>query len=61
MRGYGRIVRGMSPVCVAHAVWNATLYQVVEPLTVNGRSTGWFATETGLFLAVTSVVAELWW
>ena len=46
----------------AHAVWNATLYQVLEPLTESSSATGWFATETGLFLAATSVLAAvLWW
>jgi membrane protease YdiL (CAAX protease family) len=53
---------GIWPVCVAHAVWNATLYQVVEPLTVGGARSGWFATETGAFLAVASVIAAVaWW
>ena len=53
---------GIWPVCVAHAVWNATLYQVLEPVTVEESSTTWFSTETGLFLAVTSLVAAaLWW
>jgi membrane protease YdiL (CAAX protease family) len=53
---------GIWPVCVAHAVWNATLYQVLEPVVVDEGSTAWFSTETGLALAVTSVVAAaLWW
>jgi membrane protease YdiL (CAAX protease family) len=53
---------GLWPVCIAHAVWNATLYQVLEPVTVDGPSTTWFATETGACLALTSVVAAvLWW
>ncbi len=53
---------GVWPVCVAHAVWNATLYQVLEPVTVNESSAAWFSTETGLCLAGTSVVAALlWW
>lgn len=53
---------GIWPVCVAHAVWNATLYQVLEPVTVDHGLTAWFSTETGLFLALTSLAgAALWW
>ncbi|GAA1477122.1 hypothetical protein GCM10009623_15680 [Nocardioides aestuarii] len=53
---------GIWPACVAHAVWNATLYNVVEPVTVDGSVTTWFSTETGALLAASSVVtAVLWW
>lgn len=53
---------GIWPACVAHAVWNATLYNVVEPVTVDGSVTTWFSTETGALLAASSVVAAvLWW
>jgi membrane protease YdiL (CAAX protease family) len=53
---------GIWPGLVAHAVMNATLYHVVEPLTTELDHTSWFATETGLFAAVAgSVGAALWW
>jgi membrane protease YdiL (CAAX protease family) len=39
---------GLWPVVLAHAVGNATLYHVLEPLTADTGRTNWFATETGL-------------
>ena len=35
---------GVWPVSVAHAVGNATLYRVLQPVTLNGSSRAWFST-----------------
>lgn len=66
--GFGAVLASMQlrwgiwPGVVAHAVWNATLYHVVEPLTVEREHTLWFGTETGLLTAVVGVAAALlWW
>jgi membrane protease YdiL (CAAX protease family) len=66
--GFGAVLASMQlrwgiwPGVVAHAVWNATLYHVVEPLTVEHERTTWFGTETGLLTAVVGVAsALLWW
>jgi membrane protease YdiL (CAAX protease family) len=66
--GFGAVLASMQlrwgiwPGVVAHAVWNATLYHVVEPLTVEREHTLWFSTETGLLTAVVGVAAALlWW
>ena len=39
---------GLWPGVLAHAVGNAALYHVLEPLTADTGRTNWFATETGL-------------
>jgi membrane protease YdiL (CAAX protease family) len=53
---------GIWPGVVAHAVVNATLYHVVEPLTTELDHTNWFATETGVLAAlVGTIAAALWW
>ncbi|MBL7497811.1 hemerythrin domain-containing protein [Frankia sp. CNm7] len=56
-----RLRYGLWPVVVTHAAVNATLYVVVAPATVERSATGWFGTETGLLLAVTSVAAAMLW
>lgn len=68
LTGFGAVLAGMQlrwgiwPGVVAHAVWNATLYHVLEPLTVERKHTLWFGTETGLLTAVVGVAAALlWW
>ncbi len=53
---------GIWPGVVAHAAVNAVLYHVLDPLTEDTGATGWFATETGLFSALTLGIAALvWW
>jgi membrane protease YdiL (CAAX protease family) len=53
---------GIWPGVVAHAVVNATLYHVLEPLTVEHAHTTWFSTETGLFAACSALIGGwLWW
>ena len=52
---------GIWPGVVTHAVVNATLYHVIEPLTTEREHTNWFATETGLFAALLGSVAAAWW
>lgn len=67
LTGFGAVLAGMQlrwgiwPGVVAHAVWNATLYHVLEPLTVQREHTLWFGTETGLLTAVVGVAAALLW
>ena len=39
---------GLWPGVLAHAVLNAALYHVLDPLTRDTGHTNWFATETGL-------------
>ncbi|EFC80026.1 hemerythrin domain-containing protein [Parafrankia sp. EUN1f] len=56
-----RLRHGLWPAVVTHAAVNATLYTVVEPATTDRAHTGWFGTETGLLLAVASVVAAVCW
>ncbi len=52
---------GIWPGVLAHAVVNAALYHVLDPLTRDTGSTGWFATESGLFAALAMVVAAVSW
>jgi membrane protease YdiL (CAAX protease family) len=53
---------GIWPGVVAHAVMNAILYHLTDPATVDTGRTGWFATESGLAMAVgATLVALLWW
>ncbi|MGI5237851.1 CPBP family intramembrane glutamic endopeptidase [Dactylosporangium sp. CA-139066] len=53
---------GLWPGVVAHAVGNATMYHVLEPLTREKSLTGWFSGETGLIPAIVAVLgALLWW
>jgi membrane protease YdiL (CAAX protease family) len=53
---------GLWPGMVAHAVANATLYHVIEPLTGDTGRTNWFATETGMaYGLVTLAAAVVWW
>jgi membrane protease YdiL (CAAX protease family) len=53
---------GIWPGVLAHAVMNATLYHLIEPATVDSGPTEWFATESGLAMAVIAVAAAaLWW
>lgn len=48
---------GIWPGVLVHAVQNATLYHVVEPLTAERAHTDWFGTETGVFAVVAVGVA----
>ncbi|MGY1773766.1 CPBP family intramembrane glutamic endopeptidase [Blastococcus sp. SYSU D00813] len=52
---------GIWPGVLAHAVVNATLYHVLDPLTGDTGPTGWFATESGLFAALALVAGALVW
>ncbi len=52
---------GIWPGVLAHAVVNAAMYHVLDPLTGDTGSTGWFAGETGLFQASVMVVAAVVW
>ncbi|WP_241829815.1 hemerythrin domain-containing protein [Parafrankia colletiae] len=56
-----RLRYGLWPAVVTHAAVNATLYSVIEPATTERTSTGWFGSETGLLLALASVVAAVCW
>jgi membrane protease YdiL (CAAX protease family) len=47
---------GLWPGVLAHAVCNAALYHVLEPLTADTGRTNWFATETGLVSGLTTLV-----
>lgn len=52
---------GIWPGVVMHAVLNATMYHVVEPLSSERAHTSWFSSETGLFeTLVLLAVATLW-
>jgi membrane protease YdiL (CAAX protease family) len=48
---------GLWPGVLAHAVGNAVLYHVLDPLTADTGRTNWFATETGLVYGVTMLVS----
>jgi membrane protease YdiL (CAAX protease family) len=48
---------GLWPGVLAHAVANAVLYHVAEPLTQDTGSTNWIATETGLAQGVVMVLS----
>jgi membrane protease YdiL (CAAX protease family) len=48
---------GLWPGVLAHAVVNAALYHVVEPLTEDTGRASWFATETGMVHGLVLVVA----
>jgi len=56
---FGAVLAGMQlrwgvwPGVLAHAVCNAVLYHVLEPLTADTGRTNWFATETGLLYGLT--------
>jgi membrane protease YdiL (CAAX protease family) len=52
---------GIWPGVLAHAVVNATLYHVVEPLTGDTGDTNWVATETGAAQALAMLVAAVVW
>jgi membrane protease YdiL (CAAX protease family) len=53
---------GIWPGVVAHAAVNAVLYHVLDPLTADSGSTGWFAGETGLLGALAlGAGALVWW
>lgn len=53
---------GVWPGVLAHAVLNAALYHVVEPLSTETPASDWLASETGLAgSAVLVVLALLWW
>ena len=52
---------GIWPGVLAHAVVNAALYHVLEPMTTEQGATGWFATETGLAAAVVGVAGAWLW
>lgn len=52
---------GIWPGVLAHAVVNATLYHVLDPLTGETASSGWFAGESGLFQALALVAGALVW
>lgn len=53
---------GLWPGVVAHAVGNAAMYHVLEPLTREKSLTGWFSGETGLIPAIVAVLgAVIWW
>ncbi len=52
---------GIWPGVVAHAAVNAVLYHVLDPLTADTGSTGWFAGETGLLGALAMVVGAAVW
>jgi hypothetical protein len=53
---------GIWPGVVAHAVGNATMYHVLEPLTREKSLTGWFNGEVGLIPAIVTVLGALiWW
>ncbi|MGY1741253.1 MULTISPECIES: CPBP family intramembrane glutamic endopeptidase [unclassified Blastococcus] len=52
---------GIWPGVLAHAVVNAALYHVLDPLTGDTGSTGWFATESGLFPALALVGGAVVW
>jgi uncharacterized protein len=53
---------GIWPGVVAHGAFNVALYYVAEPATVvTGGATHWIATESGLAVVVTSVVAAVLW
>ena len=52
---------GIWPGVVLHAAVNATMYHVVDPVTVEKEHSGWFISETGLVAAVVYLaVAALW-
>jgi membrane protease YdiL (CAAX protease family) len=48
---------GLWPGVLAHAVGNAVLYHVLEPLTADTGRTNWFATETGLAYGLVTLVS----
>jgi uncharacterized protein len=52
--------RSVWPAVVFHAVHNAAIYFVTDPLTADRGSTEWFAGETGLALAITTAAVS-WW
>ena len=52
---------GIWPGVLAHAVVNAAMYHVLDPLTGDTGSTGWFAGESGLFQALVLVAAAVVW
>ncbi|NYJ05654.1 CPBP family intramembrane glutamic endopeptidase [Petropleomorpha daqingensis] len=48
---------GLWPGVLAHAVGNAVMYHVLEPLTADTGRTNWFATETGLVYGAVMLVS----
>jgi membrane protease YdiL (CAAX protease family) len=53
---------GLWPGVVAHAVSNATMYHVLEPLTREKSLTGWLSGEAGLIPAIIAILGALiWW
>ena len=52
---------GIWPGVLAHAAINAVLYHVLDPLTGDTGNTGWFGTESGLFLNLLLVVGAVLW
>jgi membrane protease YdiL (CAAX protease family) len=52
---------GIWPGVVMHAAVNATMYHLVDPLTVEQAHSGWFVSETGLVAATVDVAVALVW
>jgi membrane protease YdiL (CAAX protease family) len=52
---------GLWPGVLAHAVGNAALYHVIQPLTADTGSTNWIATETGLAYGLVNLVGAAIW
>lgn len=53
---------GIWPGVLTHAVLNAAMYHVVDPLSTETSAQGWLAGETGLVAAAVMIVlALLWW
>ena len=52
---------GIWPGVVLHAAVNATMYHLIDPLTVETDHSGWFISETGLVAAAVNVVVAVVW